>query len=147
MSDKKVWSLLDDYFDDDLDEHGYGIRPNDISQMEKELNLFFSDGYKEFLRRYDYAELPGHIIYGYSSPRNSSPLETTVGSTKHYQLQNWPSIEDWYIVSDDGFGNPIGIDPEGKVWLSDHDSGFEKVKLADSFEEFLYKVLTETLYE
>jgi len=75
-------------------------------------------------------------------------LNNVLNVTKFYKaVQGWPSIEDWYIVSDDGFGNPIGIDPKGKVWLSDHDSGFEKVKLADSFDEFLYKVLTETLYE
>ena len=62
-------------------------------------------------------------------------------------FQKWPDIEDWYVISDDGRGNPIRIDPEGKVWLSDHDAGFEKVKLADNFEEFLHKLLTDTLYE
>lgn len=39
------------------------------------------------------------------------------------------------------------ITPDGSVWLFDHDSGFEQVKLADSFEDFLHKLLTDTLYE
>lgn len=61
--------------------------------------------------------------------------------------QNWPDIDDWYIISDDGRGNPIGINPKGEVLLSDHDSGFEQIKLADDFEEFVYRLLTDTLYE
>jgi len=72
---------------------------------------------------------------------------SVVDLTNFYRNQHWPYIGEWYVVSDDFDGNPIGIDPDGKVWLLDHDSGFEKVKLADSFEEFLYKLLTDTLYE
>ncbi len=49
--------------------------------------------------------------------------------------------------SDDGRGNPIGCKPDGYVWLSDHDAGFEQVKLADSFEEFLEKILDDRLYD
>ena len=66
--------------------------------------------------------------------------------TMYYRNQNWPGTENWYIVSDDGSGNPFGVDPEGKAWLSDHDTG-EIVAVAEDFEEFLYKLYTDTLWE
>lgn len=140
--------MLEEYFDDDLDEHGQGVSMDQISDAEKKLSLKFAKDHKKFLLKYDYADLPGHTIFGISPPTNLHLSETIIENTKFYkEKQKWPGIEDWYIISDDGFGNPIGINPEGKVWLSDHNAGFEQVKLADSFEEFLYKILTDTLYE
>jgi hypothetical protein len=42
------------------------------------------------------------------------------------------------VISEDGFGNPIGIAPDGQVMIADHDVGQLSV-LTSNFEEFLVK--------
>jgi len=131
-------------------DDGIPVKDNNLIQdAEKKLGVHFSESFIAFLKKFGGALLEGHVIYGLISSDQSSFLsETIIERTKFFkETQKWPDIENWYIVSDDGSGNPIGVDPEGKVWLSDHDAGFEQIKLADSFEEFLYKLYTETLYE
>jgi hypothetical protein len=119
-----------------------------IDDAQKLLNVKFDNLYVNFVKKYGSVLLPGHIVYGFGSlALMSKHVQNVVEKTKLYRDQNWPEIEDWYIVSDDGSGNPIGINPKGEVWLSGHDAGFEKVKLADDFEEFLYKLYTETLFD
>ncbi len=131
---------------------GFSTGPMDEEEIllnEEKIGLSFCQSYKAFLREYGSGLVDAYYIHG--KPANSfmgGHLKSVMEKTKFYkEAQRWPGIEDWYIISDDGRGNPIGIDPEGKVWLSDHDAGFEKVKLADNFEEFLHKLLTDTLYE
>jgi hypothetical protein len=144
-----IWEMLEEYFDDDLDEYGIECTQDDILDAQKKLGLQFSEGYLKFLRTYGSAVLPGHIIYGlsYLSDMGRS-IKNVIEKTNFYKnTQKWPGIDDWYVISDDGSGNPIGMNPKGEVWLSDHDSNFEQIKLADNFEEFLYKLLTDTLYE
>jgi hypothetical protein len=150
MNKDQIWELLDqEYKNYPEDFGGSVIDTKSIQEAEDSLNLSFSDSYVNFLKKYGSAALPGHIIYGLSPMSIMGDFITNVIEKTNFfkTKQNWPDIESWYIVSDDGFGNPIGIDPEGKVWLSDHDAGFEQIKLADSFEEFLYKLYTDTLYE
>jgi hypothetical protein len=42
-------------------------------------------------------------------------------------------------VAGDGFGNPLGLDAEGRVWLSDHDS-CERVCLEDWLRRWALRV-------
>lgn len=142
--------MLEEYFDNDLDLHGSGVSEMEIKETEKQLSLHFCGGYKKLLRSYDSVDLPGYTIYGVNPLPDmiGASFQTVIDNTRFYKdTQQWPDIDDWYVVSDDGRGNPIGVNPKGEVWLSDHDSGFEQIKLADTFEEFLYKLLTDTLYE
>lgn len=121
----------------------------EIKNAEVSLSLVFSRSYKEFLRLYGAAIFDGYTVYGLKKLILMDDKNyTVVDKTKFYkETQKWPDIEDWYIISDDGRGNPIGCKPDGSVWLSDHDSNFEQIKLANDFEEFLHKLLTDTLYE
>ena len=150
MSKKNVWEMLESYFSDDrFDYYCEGVNEGEILSAEKDLNLSFSPYYTDFLKKYGGAMIKGDLIYGlrYQADMDES-CWSVIDNTKFFkEKQNWPGIEDWYIVSDDGSGNPIGINHKGEVWLSDHNSSFEQIKLADNFEEFLYKLLTDTLYE
>ena len=56
--------------------------------------------------------------------------------TNRFRNDEWPSIEGWYVVSNDGFGNPVGVGQDGVVRCSYID-GAGVVELADSFEAFL----------
>lgn len=120
----------------------------EIMDAEKMLGLIFCDAYKKFLQKYGGAIFEGFFVYGLRKQRSMDDCYWSVIDNTIFfkETQKWPGIDDWYIVSDDGSGNPIGINPKGEVWLSDHDSQFEQIKLADTFEDFLYKLLTDTLY-
>jgi len=109
----------------------------------------FSDGYKKFVQLYGAGLFDGHFIHGlrYIDMMSVNSWSIVDKTNFYKQTQKWPEIDDWYIISDDGRGNPIGCKPDSSVWLSDHDAGFEQIKLADSFEDFLHKLLTDTLYE
>ncbi len=124
---------------------GLGVSDDIIKGMEDELGLKFSDDYIEFLRCYGETSISSYRIYGYSV---SVPMHgegsTVVSQTSYYRVfQEWPGIADWYIVSEDFCGNPIGCKPDGSVWISDHDAGFEEEKMGDSFDDFLYNLLLE----
>jgi len=144
-----VWERLEKEFHEYPTDFGGPRDSEKVKEAEKNLGVVFADSYKKFLIKYGSATLGGHNIYGlvYLSGMGESTPDI-VSNTKFYkEFQKWPGIKDWYVISDDGSGNPIGVDPAGVVWLSDHDSGFEKLKLADNFEEFLVKLLDDTLYE
>ncbi len=121
----------------------------EIQDAENELGLHFDKSYLDFLRKYGGGGVGSHYIYGLKKiSLMGDDLWSVIQNTNFFKNeQKWPDIDDWYIISDDGRGNPIGCKPDGSVWLSDHDAGFEQVKLADSFEEFLHKLLTDTLYQ
>jgi len=149
LEDKDVWNILDLEYKRYPQDFGKSNDEEKIKQAEESLALTFTSSYKKFLNKYGSATLPGHIIYGLTPlPEMGTTINNVIDKTNFYkQTQKWPGIDNWYIISDDGRGNPIGIDPEGKVWLSDHDADFEQVNLAENFEKFLYKLLTDTLYE
>ncbi len=121
----------------------------EIMQAETHLLVKFCSEYREFLRLYGGGIVGSYFIYGLKKQLSmSKDFWSVVQNTNFYKhTQKWPGIEDWYIISDDGRGNPIGCKPDGSVWLSDHDAGFEQVKLAENFEEFLEKILDDRLYE
>lgn len=151
MKNIDIWDLLENERKrDSVGLFGIPVKEDNIIQEAQQiLGLAFTNSYIEFLKKFGGYMGDGHIVYGLIPLCEKGYLsETIIEKTNFFkEYQKWPNIESWYVISDDGSGNPIGIDPEGKVWLSDHDAGFEQIKLADSFEEFLYKLHTETLYE
>ncbi len=144
-----IWNDLDSEVKTDPGLMAGYVPEEEIKEAQKQLNLNFDNSYTKFILHYGGGIVGSHFIYGLKKQSNmGNTLTSVLTATKFYkEEQEWPDIEDWYIVSDDGKGNPIGIDPQGIVWLSDHDAGFEKVKLAVNFEEFLYKLHTDTLYD
>jgi streptogramin lyase len=61
---------------------------------------------------------------------------SVVAVTKHRREEGWPGVDEWYVISEDGRGNPIGMDNRGRVWRSDHDVGDIEL-LAKSFEGYI----------
>ena len=147
MINNNVWKILEEENKNFPEEKCDNATDQDIGLAEQDLGLSFSDGYKYFLKNHQCNSI-GELNF-YPIPKNNVPTNnyTVVQATKRFKNQeNWPDIEDWYVVSNNGSGDPIGIKPNGEVWISYHDSGFEQEKLADDFEEFVYKLLTETLW-
>lgn len=146
---KKGSDLVRKWFEEDAGLFVGGMNVGEIQQMAKNIGVVFSSSYVDFLKNYGSGIVDSFYIHG--NPCElfmGGPLKSVADKTLFYKTtQKWPGIDDWYVISDDGRGNPIGCKPDGSVWLSDHDAGFEQIKLADSFEDFLHKLLTDTLYQ
>lgn len=148
MKDNKVWQILEKEHKSYPEDFGHAVSLKDIKFAEEGLYVTFSDEYKKFLQSYGAAILPGHIIYGLSHMDIMGDVnKNVIDKTSFYRKQNWPYTNGWYIISDDGFGNPIGIDEKGFVWLSDPSSKPDKIKLANSFCKFLEKIILDELYK
>ncbi|CAO5675989.1 MAG: hypothetical protein HEEMFOPI_01984 [Holosporales bacterium] len=140
---------LSDWFKEDRGLYTSPLTVLSINEYEKLLGSKFSESYRNFLINYGSGIVGSFYIYGNQANNfMDGYMKSVVDKTNFYKItQQWPGIEDWYIISDDGRGNPIGCKPDGSVWLSDHDADFEQVKLADDFEEFLEKILDDRLYD
>jgi hypothetical protein len=149
MKTDVIWAKLNEHFNKYPQARGGGVSDQNIRMAEEQLKVVFAKSYKTFLHVYGGGCVADLYVYGLSKAEIMAPkLFSVIQNTDFYKKeQKWPDIDDWYIISDDGRGNPIGCKPDGSVWLSDHDAGFEQEKLADSFEEFLEKLLDNKLYE
>ena len=103
----------------------------------------FHEDYVAFLSRFGGAMVGSLPIYGLRPTEVTGEPWSVVDVTEKFRSQGWPHVDDWYIISDDGFGNPIGVAPDGRVVLTDHDRGFVVSVLAEDFEAFLLKHLSE----
>jgi hypothetical protein len=144
-----IWKLLEGYYSASSLSQAGSVDVAAVRKAEKVLGLVFPAGYKKYLQTYGGGGIESFFIYGLRQQAEMGDnLWSVIQNTNFYKReQEWPGIEDWVVISDDGRGNPIGLTPRGEVWLSDHDSGFEQIKLADSFEEFLWRLYHDTLYE
>ncbi len=144
-----TWDLLEKFINEFPQIKCLNSDDEQILKAEREIGLNFSESYKYFLKNYQCSSVGELYVYTLNKAEDSSSVLWSIseGNKFYKQTQKWPDIEDWYIVSDNSSGDPIGINPKGEVWISYHNSGFEQEKLADSFEEFLYKLLTKTLWE
>lgn len=138
-----AWNRLDQYFSGVLAEAGRPLvvaseQPSEaeIASAESELGCKFDPDYATFLRRYGGATIGAMPVFGLRPVEVMGNPWSMVEITREYRSQQWPGTIRWYVVSEDGYGNPIGIDPNGRVFLSDHDSG-EIIEMAPSFEAFL----------
>jgi SMI1 / KNR4 family (SUKH-1) len=99
-----------------------------------------AEDYKEFIRRYGGAIVGPFPIYGLREVEPMGDESTLLEVTKIFRQQPWPGVENWAVISMDHAGNPVGLDAEGKVWISDHDFGAIQL-LAPNFEAYLQRCL------
>ena len=122
------------------------VKSQDIKDAEVELGVLFTDDYKVFLKLFGYASPSAYPLYGLKQPQSGDKYWSVIEETKRFRDDEWPHVENWYIISEDLSGNPFGIDRQGKVVLWDHDfGGGEIISVADSFEEFIIKSVNEEI--
>jgi hypothetical protein len=113
-----------------------------IAAAESRLGVEFADTYRTFLRRYGGAMLGDGPVLGLARAEvMGNDLWSVVEATERFRNEMWPGVSAWYMISVDGAGNPIGVNEDGEVWLSDHDT-HEFVRIAGSVEEFLRRKLS-----
>lgn len=110
---------------------------DEITASALAIGCSFHEDYVDFLRRYGGAMVGSLPVFGLR------PVEvmgndwwSVVELTRRFREQGWPGVNEWYVISDDGFGNPIGVARDGRVMISDHNFGGVSV-LATDFEDFL----------
>lgn len=137
MSDE-TWRLLDEDhagFEELARGRGEPVSEDELKAAMAELGLVFPPAYRDFLLRLGAATVGSLHVWGLRPTGVSDAL--LLDQNRFYRNQSWPGIDDWIIISDDGAGNPIGIDPCGRVLRSDHNVGFSVDVLANTFEEFV----------
>jgi hypothetical protein len=118
---------------------GIPASPEEIVKAQQQLNVSFHEDYIDFIKMFGgaYAGLAIHAFSNGSSLGNETVVDLTLGFRE--QFKNHPFAEllaTCYVISMDGSGDPILIDPAGQVTICYHDSGESKL-LADSFEELI----------
>lgn len=129
---------IDNIFKKFPDLRGVGATDAQIRDAESQISCRFHVDYIEFLTIYGCGIVGRKSIFGIGMIEDMGVGETVVEQTVWYRGDGWPGVEYWYVISSDGYGNPIGIRPDGAVMISDHDHGGVD-KLADGFEEFIVK--------
>jgi hypothetical protein len=132
-----VWDELDREFARFPMMVAHGVSEDIVNAAEAQIGCIFGESYREFLRRYGGGLVGDAPILGLDcAEAMGQDLWSVVETTERFRRDKWPGVDAWYIVSVDGAGNPVGLDKQGAVWLSDHDSR-EIVLVASSFEQFL----------
>jgi len=114
-----------------------------IEAAQQRLGCRFAREYVDFLRLFGCGIVGPDPVYGIGAEAVAAmgSDDDVDAQTERFRAQQWPGVTDWYVISVDGRGNPIGIGPDGKVRLSDHDVG-DILIVAESFEAFLTKNLS-----
>ncbi len=122
---------------------GGPVPSNEIDRAEQQVGVEFTHDYREFLERYGGAMVGSLPMFGLRQAEvMAGDTFSVVDVTARFRADKWEPTDEWGVVPMDLAGNPIGLTPEGEVWVSDHDSG-ETRKVAATFEEFLVHLLDE----
>jgi hypothetical protein len=116
---------------------GTPVSAVDVVAQLAPLGLVPPSAFVEFISRWGGCFV-GIAVHGWE---NASILgkETCIDLTLHARAGLGEMMDGVLVFSDDGCGNPIGIDREGGVYLFDH-SG-EPQKLAESFLHLLEQLV------
>jgi hypothetical protein len=133
----ETWEALDQMFREYPILRAESVGFDEIVTAERKLGVPIPDDYKEFIHRYGGAIVGPFRIFGLPK---AEPMGNGEGSflkiTEAFRQQGWPGVEKWAVISMDHSGNPIGLDADGKIWISDHDAGAVQV-IANTFESYL----------
>ena len=132
-----TWSRLNTHFREFPVMQAESVTEDAVSDAARVLGLTFEPDYAEFIHRYGAAIVGPNSIIGLGRSEAMSDEESSVVEvTLRFRAENWPGVDEWYVISVDAVGNPVGVARDGTVWLSDHDRGTIS-RIADSFEQFI----------
>lgn len=122
-----------------------GISANDsqIIDAQNQLKIKFHDDYVIFIKNFGgaYVGLPIYAFENNEMMTNQTIVDLTMSFREDYIDDKRSKIlNESYVISFDGGGNPILIDSSGQVMIIYHDNDEYKV-FASSFSEFIEKIL------
>ncbi|MBA3707847.1 MAG: SMI1/KNR4 family protein [Planctomycetes bacterium] len=111
-----------------------------VAAAEQALKVQFADDYRDFILRYGAGIVGSQSVIGIGRAEAMGKQEASVSdATFFFRKEAWIGVNDWYVISIDGSGNPIGVDRNGEVHTSDHDAR-KVVRLCGSFEEWIERI-------
>ena len=136
----ETWQALDELFARFPILKSEVVASSEIAAAEGSVGVALAEDYKEFIGRYGGAIVGPYRVFGLrKAPAMGRNEGSFVEVTISFWLQRWPGVEQWAIISADHAGNPIGLDAEGKIWISDHDARAVQA-IAENFEAHLREV-------
>lgn len=117
----------------------------EIRDAEKRLAVRFHDDYVHFIQTYGgaYAGLAVYAFSNGSSIGRETVIDLTLRFRDQYKEHAFAEVlQSSYVISMDGSGDPIFINPAGEIITFHHDTG-EMRLLASSFEA----LIEENFYE
>lgn len=140
---KETRDKLNEIFKDSPFLIGGSSSDSEIKSAQEVLGVSFSSDYVDFIKETGGAIVGAFPVFGL---RHAEPMDdclwSVVDVTMKFRNDKWPHSTDWYVVSTDHSGNPIGIDKNGAALSYDHDRG-QIYKIADSFEDLLLYFLEQ----
>ena len=135
-----TWEKLEKMFVDAPEMRAESVSYQEIDKVAQENGFKLPEDYREFIHRYGGATVGPYSILGLrAADTMGNDEESVFEATKRFRLACWQGAEDWLVVPGDHVGNPVGMDQNGAIWISDHDNGSID-KIADDFEEYLRTV-------
>jgi len=92
--------------------------------------------YRELLLRWGAARLGPFRLYGLRPVEELGPVGSIIEHNRHFR--EWVLGTDGrFFISEEGSGNPVGILPDGRIAVADHEAAGEVTIYAESLEEFV----------
>ncbi|TGE29229.1 SMI1/KNR4 family protein [Hymenobacter metallicola] len=118
---------------------GTPATPEQLAEAEAQLQLQLDPDYREFLSLFG-ASYVGVPVYGFN-PGPMLPDTTVIQLTLEFRQAyaaeaRWPILAQSCVLALTGSGDPVILDPAGRIRVYYHDS-HEEDTLADSFADFI----------
>jgi len=135
----QTWQAMDEMFREDPVLRAGEVPYEEIDAAAAQAGFQLGSDYREFVHRYGGGIVGPYRVYGLRrAPAMGRKEGSVFDITRDFIRQRWPGVNDWLVISTDHAGNPVGLDKDGKMWISDHDAGVVEV-IANSFEDYLRK--------
>lgn len=109
-----------------------------IEAAEKTLSTRFHAEYIEFIKLFggSYAGMSVHAFHNGPLIGKSTVTELTTRFRERYDTHHLSQLDGAYVISDDGSGNPVLMNPAGQIFLYLHEED-ELELLYSSFDDLL----------
>jgi len=135
-----TWERLEEMFADAPMMKAEPVSYHEIDEAAQSEGFKLPEDYREFVHRYGGATVGPYSVVGLRAADTMGNDEASAFvMTQRFRSDGWQGTESWLVFSTDHAGNPVGMDVDGAVWISDHDNASID-KLADNFEGYLRKV-------
>lgn len=126
--------------DQDMVLYGIPASDEEITHAESMLNIKFNDQYIQFITLFGgaFGGISIHAFNNGSLIGNATVTDLTEKFRKTYSDLDKNILKAFYVLSDDGSGNPILMNTDGEIFIFLHDS-YEVEYLYGSLEELLMK--------
>jgi len=117
----------------------YGNGSEELArEFESKYGIVLDEEYRKFLIKYNGGDTPNTEV---KTKGFSSDLRYLFGINEKMHIEDYLQIPVWgkkcVPIGEDSYGNYYAIGMQGAVFFCDHEKGFDRLKISDSFKQFL----------